>query len=389
MSRRPFAALSLLSLVVVAACAGGPPGSGVPASGAIGAAEGETRIAVSVDESGCTPKTIQAPAGRVVFEVTNAGPELGEFEILSGTTVVDEVENLIPGFVQNLASHLDGGRYELICYALRSPRAALAVEGTAVSRPTSAVVDGATLDGYRGTYETYVRAQATELKTELAPLVAAIAAGDLAAAKAAYAPSRPAWERIEPVAELFSDLDTRMDARQEDFARGVDDPEFLGWHRIEKGLWADGTTDGLGPIATGLQADAQELETRLATMDIEPRVIARGAGELIEEVAQSKLTGEEDRYSQADLWSVSANVAGSKTIVDLLRPTLQTIDGAYLQGVDAAFNAVDEVIAKYADGSGYLPFSRVTPDDLKALQARMAKLSEVLGELPGRLGLAA
>ena len=35
------------------------------------------------------------------------------------------------------------------------------------------------------------------------------------------------------------------------------------------------------------------------------------------------------------------------------------------------------------------PFSAISEDDLKALQARMAKLSEVLGELPGRLGLAA
>jgi iron uptake system component EfeO len=384
MSRRALASLSCLVVIVASACAGGATGSGTPAGDA-----GETRIAVSVNESGCTPAAVTAPAGRVVFEITNAGPELGEFEVLSGTTVVDEVENIVPEFVVNLTSHLDGGSYELICYALRSPRAALTVTGAAAARPTSAVVDAATLDGYRDQYETYVREQAAELTTQLAPFVAAVEAGDLAAAKAAYAPSRPAWERIEPVAELFSDLDTRMDAREEDFAGGVSDPEFLGWHRLEKGLWADGSTDGLASIAKGLQTDAKDLSTRLATMDIEPRVIARGAGELIEEVAQSKLTGEEDRYSQADLWSVSANVAGSKKIVDILRPTLQGLDAAYLQGVDGAFSAVDEVIAKYAQETGYQQFSNVTQDDLKALQARMAKLSEVLGELPGRLGLAA
>ena len=187
--------------------------------------------------------------------------------------------------------------------------------------------------------------------------MAAIEAGDLEAAKAAYAPSRPAWERIEPVAELFSDLDTRMDAREEDFAGGVDDPEFLGWHRLEKGLWADGTTEGLAPIASGLAADAAELETRLKAMDIEPRVIARGAGELIEEVAQSKLTGEEDRYSQADLWSVSANVAGSKKIVEILRPTLQTLDAATSAASTRRFGAVDEVLAQVRAGDGYQPFS--------------------------------
>jgi iron uptake system component EfeO len=251
------------------------------------------------------------------------------------------------------------------------------------------VVDAATLAGYQDVYEAYVREQSAELVRQLEPFVAAVEAGDLEAAKAAYAPSRPAWERIEPVAELFSDLDTRMDAREEDFAGGVQDPEFVGWHRLEKGLWADGTTDGLAPIAAGLRTDAADLQGRLAEMDIEPRVIARGAGELIEEVAQSKLTGEEDRYSEADLYSISANVDGSRQIVSILRPTLEALDAAYVQGVDDAFTAVDEVIGRYANGDGYQSFSAISDDDLKALQARMAKLSEVLAELPGRLGLEA
>ena len=180
-----------------------------------------------------------------------------------------------------------------------------------------------------------------------------------------------------------------MDAREEDFALGVDDPEFLGWHRLEKGLWADGTTEGLGPIAVGLRNDVAELKQRLDELDIEPRVMARGAGELIEEVAQSKLTGEEDRYSEADLWSIEANVAGSKKIVDILRPTLETVDAAWLERADAAFADVDEVIAKYREGDGFKVFSEISEDDLKALQARMAGLSEVLAALPGILGLEA
>ncbi len=387
MSRRsgPSLVHALIGLsvgaIVLAACSATGSASPDPA--------GETRIAVTVNADGCAPSTLTAPAGRVVFEVTNGGSDIGEFEILSGTRVIDEIENVIPGFVMNFATHLDGGKYELICYALQAPRGGLAVSGGEAPRPSSAVVDAAVLATVQDTYETYVREQAAQLITTLEPFVAAIEAGDLDAAKAAYAASRPAWERIEPVAELFSDLDTRMDAREEDFAGGVDDPEFLGWHRLEKGLWADGSTAGLAPIAAGLRTDAADLEGRLATLDIEPRIIARGAGELIEEVAQSKLTGEEDRYSQADLTSIEANVAGSREIVEILRPTLAALDAAYLAQADAAFVEVDEIIARYADGDRFQPFSAISDTDLTALQARMAKLSEVLAELPGRLGLAA
>jgi iron uptake system component EfeO len=353
-------------------------------------AAGEARIPVTVNDQGCSPSSIETSAGKVVFEVTNAGSDAGEFEVLSGTRVVDEVENIVPGFVVNFTTRLDGGSYELICYTLQAPRGTLAVSGGAApSRPPSAVVDAHTLAGYQAAYSEYVRAEAAALVTAIEPFVGAIEDGNLEAAQAAYAPSRPHWERIEPVAELFSDLDTRMDAREEDFAGGVDDPEFLGWHRLEKGLWDDATTDGLAPIAAGLRDDVAELKTRLDKLDIEPRVMARGAGELIEEVAQSKLTGEEDRYSQADLYSIEANVAGSKKIVDILRLTLETVDADWLARADAAFADVDETIAKYRDGDGFAAFSEISESDLKAMQARMAGLSEVLSELPGLLGLEA
>ena len=381
MRSRSLAALGLI-VPLLAACGSAPGGSS--------AAGAEARIPVTVNDQGCSPSSIEAAAGKIVFEVTNAGSDIGEFEVLSGTRVVDEVENIVPGFLVNFTTRLDGGSYELICYTLQAPRGTLAVSGGAApSRPPSAVVDEETLSGYQAAYSEYVRAEAAALVTAIEPFVTAIESGDLESAKAAYAPSRPHWERIEPVAELFSDLDTRMDAREEDFALGVDDPEFLGWHRLEKGLWADGTTDELGPIAVGLRDDVAELKQRLDELDIEPRVMARGAGELIEEVAQSKLTGEEDRYSQADLWSIEANVAGSKKIVDILRPTLETVDAAWLERADAAFADVDEVIAKYRDGDGFQLFSEISEEDLKAFQARMAGLSEVLAELPGILGLEA
>ena len=242
MSSRPGRGIARV-LVIAAVALAAAACSGAPAA----SVAGEVRIPVTLTAAGCQPSSLSAAAGRVVFEVTNSGPDAGEFEVLSGTRVVDEVENIVPGFVVNFATRLDGGNYELICYSLQSPRGSLAVSGGAAARPSSAVVDAATLATYQEAYETYVRDQAAELTKTLEPFVTAVEAGDLEAAKAAYAPSRPAWERIEPVAELFSDLDVRMDAREEDFAGGVDDPEFLGWHRLEKGLWKDGTTDGLAP----------------------------------------------------------------------------------------------------------------------------------------------
>jgi iron uptake system component EfeO len=352
-------------------------------------AQDETRVPVVVDDSGCEPAAMEVPAGVVVFEVTNAGGDVGEFEILSGDRVIDEVENIVPGFVVTMVTRLQGGSYETVCYTLVSPRGTLEVTGGAApSAAPSDVVDAAVLSAARDDYKAWVDERATALTQDVGAFVAAILAGDLDAARALYAPSRVAWEEIEPIAELYADLDVVIDAREEDFAAGVDDPEFTGFHRIERILWVEGASGDLASLAQKLEADVRDLEGRLADLVIEPRVMARGAGELIDEVAQSKLTGEEDRYSRTDLWSISANVDGSRRIVDILRAILEQVDPAYLGQMDGAFKDVEAVLDVYRDGDGFAPFGDISAADLTRLQARMAGLSEVLAQLPGVLGLA-
>ena len=238
----------------------------------------------------------------------------------------------------NLSTRLDGGTYELVCGNLSAPRGSLAVSGgAAATRPPSAVVDAAQLASIVASLQDLREAEADDLVTVIDTFTKAIDAGDLEAAKAAYGPSRVPWERIEPIAELFSDLDPKIDAREDDYDGGADDPAFTGYHRIEKGLYTDGTTEGLQELTATLRADVADLKTRLATLEIDPRVMARGAGELIDEVAQSKMTGEEDRYSKLDLWSINPNLEGSAKIVDLLRPVIEKVDAAYLKSLDDAY----------------------------------------------------
>jgi iron uptake system component EfeO len=377
-SRSRLALAGLFSLSVAACGSAAPIASGP--------------VAVTVSDAGCTPTTATVPSGEVTFVITNSGPESGEFEVvLAGERVVDEAENIVPGFVVNLKTRLDGGTYELICYTKTAPRGALTVTGgPAPTRPASAVVDAARLAAIVAEYRTYVLGEAADLITVIDTFTAAIDAGDLEAAKTAYGPSRVPWERIEPVAELFADLDPKLDAREDDYELGVDDPEFTGYHRLEKALWVDGTTDGLSALTTTMRADVADLRARLETLEIEPRVMARGAGELIDEVAQSKMTGEEDRYSKLDLWSIDPNLEGSAKIVDLLRPVLTELDKAYVTALDGAYASVEGIIAKYGDqATGFQTFDSMSAADLKALQAGLASLSELLSELPGRLGLEA
>ena len=85
-------------------------------------------------------------------------------------------------------------------------------------------------------YRAYVRDQTEQLLTETQAFAAAYTAGDDDKARDLYAPARMHWERIEPVAESFGDLDPRLDLREADLEEGQ---EWTGWHRIEKDLWPE------------------------------------------------------------------------------------------------------------------------------------------------------
>lgn len=249
-------------------------------------------------------------------------------------------------------------------------------------------------------YKAYVQGQVDELIAATTVFTDAVRAGDLAAARAAYAPSREAWERIEPIAGLIEDIDSAVDARVDDFA-GPGDPNFTGWHRLEYLLFEKNTTKGAATFADGLDQKLVELKSGLAALAIPPAAVALGASELIQEVSEGKITGEEDRYSKTDLWDFNANVDGSQKVIEVLTPALQSADPDLLAAIQAGFGDLRSGLAPLRKGQGWVLFCPVddefpsplcprptaTQAQIDRLKAQLGGLSENLALVPGALGL--
>jgi iron uptake system component EfeO len=235
-------------------------------------------------------------------------------------------------------------------------------------------------------YQTYVRAEVDQLLVDSKVFTDAVRAGDLEAAKAAYAPSRVHWETIEPIAGLVEEIDGAVDARVDDFASETD-PSWTGWHRLEYLLFDRGTTEGAAPFADKLDADLATLHAQIETLQIPPAAVAVGAAELIEEVSEGKITGEEDRYSGTDLWDFAANVDGADKVVQSLAPALSLRDAELLRSADAGIAEVRAGLEPYRDGAGWKPYSTLTDEDRQRLQAQLAALAERLSAIPGVLEL--
>ena len=236
-------------------------------------------------------------------------------------------------------------------------------------------------------YKQYVEQQVDALVAATTTFTNAVRAGDVEAAKAAYAPLRVSWERIEPIAGLVPDIDGATDSRVDDF-EGVDDPNFTGWHRLEYLLWEQNTTAGGAEFADKLDADLASLEQQVAALELPAGALPAGAADLIEEVSEGKITGEEDRYSHTDLWDFAANIDGSKQLIVLLTPAIEAEDPDLVTKINRGFTDIDSQLAVYKDGNGgYVSYEQLTDADKDKMKATLAQLSENVSQVGGTLGL--
>jgi iron uptake system component EfeO len=342
-------------------------------------------VMVVISDKGCEPEALTVAAGKTTFKIRNQSARVVEWEILNGVIVVEERENILPGFVQSLTAQLDPGVYQMTCGLLTNPKGRLTVTAANTAMAEPSALD---LVGPLAEYKVYVIGEINDLVERTKHFAEAVKAGRLEEAQKLYAPSRQPYERIEPIAELFADLDKSIDARADDFEKKEADPAFVGFHRIEKALFADKTTSGMQPLADRLIADAVELKTRVSTLTIPPKKMVGGAADLIEEVASTKISGEEDRYSHTDLWDFQANVDGARKIFDLLHPLLLQRKSELVARVEKNFSKVDSLLRRYqTEDRRFASYQDLTVSDRNALKGAVTALAEDLALLRGTLGL--
>lgn len=378
---------------VLAACT-----TNAPAAGASASAEGPEAITVESSADACSLSATEAPSGHLVFSVTNTGSAVTEFYLLAadGLRIVSEVENIGPGLTRDLVLTAAPGDYITACkpgMVGDGIRAAFTVtdSGADVS-PTGELADQ--LAAASAAYVAYVKDQTEQLLTGTQAFVAAYRVGDDETARSLYASTRAHWERIEPVAESFGDLDPRMDLREADLAEGE---EWTGWHLLEKDLWvpapeANGgaayvplTADQRDQYAGQLLADTQELSDRTHTAEfavtIDAATIGNGAKGLLDEVATGKITGEEEIWSHTDLWDFQANVDGARVAYEGLRDVVVAADADLADTLDTRFEALQALLDRYRSGDGFVLYTDLTTDQVKELSAAVDALGEPLARL--------
>ena len=256
-----------------------------------------------------------------------------------------------------------------------------ATPATTATTATTATAQVATndLSAETAEYKKWVEGQIDLLLADTEKFVGYLNAGNLADAKKIYPLSRMYFERSEPIAESFGDLDPRIDNREADLEKGE---VWTGFHAIEKILWTKNTTKGTEQLGKQLINDIKELRAKIPTADVNGELMVQGAVDLLNEVSTSKITGEEEIFSRTDLYDFKANIEGAEKIFDIFKPKLQQKNPVLVTDLSEKFKAVDELLAQHkVEENGYKPYNQLTKQETKALAEAVNKLGEPLAQM--------
>lgn len=232
-------------------------------------------------------------------------------------------------------------------------------------------------------YKTFVEDEIDQLLKDTEGFSETLKSGNLEEAKKQYPLVRMAYERSEPIAESFGESDVKVDYRLVDYMdENKSEDGWSGFHRIERIMWQDNTTEGTAAYADQLVNDIKELKAKITTVKVTPEIMLTGAVDLLNEVATQKITGEEEVFSHTDLYDFRANIQGAEKIFELFKPLIEKKDAKLVKTLETEFKNVNGLLDKHmTDEKNYKPYTDLSEADTKELAEAVTKLGEPLSQM--------
>ncbi|MBB4683662.1 EfeM/EfeO family lipoprotein [Amycolatopsis jiangsuensis] len=285
---------------------------------------------IEVTRAACGAGWTAPPPGPQTLRVRNNAAVTMEVELVDPATgtVFGELEGVGTGTTRSLPVNLGNGAYALRC----APEDGTPFVGPAVTvsggtdRPGPAVVPVTYADLLEPLrrYHAYVADGLATLAGQTESVKQAVRTGDRGAAQRAWLTAHLTYERLGAAYDAFGDSDGAINGTTDGLPGGAGDPGFTGFHRLENGLWHGESAAALVPVADRLDADVRELRSSFGDAQIDQNDLGLRAHEIMENTLQFELTGRTDYGSGSNLATAGANLAGTRAVLDVLRPLLNT-----------------------------------------------------------------
>jgi iron uptake system component EfeO len=223
-------------------------------------------------------------------------------------------------------------------------------------------------------YRRHVRATLKVMSGDAGHLRAAIARGDLTAARRAWLAADERYEEIGAAYGAFGALDAAINGR----ARGL--------HRVERALWGRRSTRDAARPALRLARDVLRLRAHVGHLRIDPLDYSLRAHEVLEDTIHLQLSGQASPWSGAALVALRGNVAGTRVVLGSVRALLVTRNPAVVIRADRALAELDRALKGQEARGGALPrWDALCRRDRERFAGLTAAAAERLAYVPGLL----
>jgi iron uptake system component EfeO len=344
-----------------------------------------TAPAISVSVGTCGAGWTDPVAGAESFTIHNTDYRPGDITLVnpSSGAIFAFIDNLGPNTTSTMPVTLGGGTYAFRC-AFEDESV---VTGPSVSVPGAPMANTAVppvtqndLIGPTKAYEAYVSSNLPGLTKLVDRLSADIKAGNLTAARTDWLPAHLEYERLGAAYGAFGDADGEINGTTAGRPKGVDDPDFTGFHRLEYGLWHGQSAAELAPVAAKLQSSVAGLVKEFANAQIDPLDVSIRAHEITENALQFELTGETNYGSNSNLATIQANLDGTKELLMLLQPILTPRYSALPQVNALLAKSEADLNAQQHDGK-WTPLDQLDETDRERLNSDISELSQQLAPI--------
>ncbi|NMO49816.1 EfeM/EfeO family lipoprotein [Actinoplanes sp. TBRC 11911] len=295
-----------------------------------------------------------------------------------------EIESLAPGTIRPFHLVLGNGTYAFTCLPdgadVETGPSVTIKNGPATGAKAIAPVSETDLAPAVKTYRAHVSGGITTLAADVTTLRTALASGDRHRSEQAWLVAQMDYNRLGAAYDTFGDAADAIDGTPDGLPAGVRDKDWAGLRRIEFGLWHGESLPALGSLAAKLSGDVAGLRHDFGTERTDPNDLPLRSHEILENTLQFELSGAEDEGAHAELAVMSANLDGTRMVLDAIQPEIQPRFPAWPAVLDELSTLQKLVDAQHKAGT-WKPVQSLSVYDREKLDGTLGQLLEDLAPI--------
>lgn len=226
-------------------------------------------------------------------------------------------------------------------------------------------------------FKEFVSSQMDDFVTDTQLLASLVKEGKLEEAQKLYPLVTMYYERMQPIASNFEELDVAVNGV---ITKGKEN-EVTGFQRLAYGLFTEKQTSGYEEIASNLASDVKALQEALATLDVTKNNVLVSASLMFDTMLKDRLTT--SSIANNEVYAVKAQTEAAQEIVKIFMPRVEANSAA---NATEKLAILEEVIAYYEVGKeDYVNYSFFTTKQkeelstaIKDAQTALEKMNDTL-----------